>query len=336
MSNATPPNGDTHSLVTTTARRGNRMRLRVLFDRPSIVTGLGMMSVVVILVVIGPIISGHGVYEIEPPNRYAPPSGAHWFGTDSFGRDVFTRVTQGGRNSLMIGALVALISAAVGTFIGLYCSMNRIVDAVFMRISDGLISFPAILLAMVVTLALGQSNINVAIALSIVFTPMVARVIRSRVLVEKELTYVEVLRAQGTPRGRILWLNILPNVLAPLTVQATYIFGEAIIIEAGLSFVGAGVPLPEPSWGSIVYEGRSVLESASWLTLAPAVLLALTVLATAFVGDGIRDAFDPSFMPAGVAIRFRRWAKERRRADLPAQTTRHNTVRQEDMRDGSR
>ncbi len=293
------------------SKAGQRRPLRVFLDQPGILIGAFVLILVVLLAVVGPMISGYDAYTIDPASRYQAPSAAHWFGTDSFGRDVFTRVALGGVNSLTIGALVTVISVLVGTVVGLYSPSNRVIDAIFMRVTDGLISFPAILLAMIITLALGQSTVNVAVALSFVFAPTVARVVRSRVLVERELSYVEVLRSQGAPTTRILWANILPNVLALLIVQGTYIFGEAVIIEAGLSFVGAGVPQPEPSWGSLVYDGRSVLQTAWWLTAAPGSILALTVLATALIGDGIRDAYDPSFLPAGVVLRFRRWAKKR-------------------------
>lgn len=300
---------DTQAIAATAAPK-KASWFRRATDRPGIVIGCIVLGAMVLFAIIGPLISGYDAYSIEPTNRYAPPSAEHWLGTDSFGRDVFTRVALGAQNSLFIGAAVTVIAAVIGVVVGLYSSIHPALDGLFMRITDGLVAFPAILLAMLITLSLGQSNLNVIVALSFVFAPMVARVVRSRVRVERQMSYVEVLRSQGASTTTILWRNILPNLLAVLTVQSTFIFGEAVLVEAALSFVGAGVPQPDPSWGGMVFEGRVVLETAWWLTVAPGTLLACTALATALIGDGIRDAYDPSFLPAGAVMRFRRWAKE--------------------------
>src|SRR5699024_11288128 len=172
------------------------------------------------------------------------PSAEHWFGTDDYGRDVLARVVEGARVSLLVGTTTALLTATFGVVVGLYAAYNRIADAILMRISDGLMAFPGILLAIAIMAALGQHTLNVTIALTIVFTPYVARIVRSSALVVKEQTFVEALRAQGASRSRIIWINMAPNVVSPLIVQVTFVFADSIITEAALSFLGAGVPPP--------------------------------------------------------------------------------------------
>lgn len=238
-------------------------------------------------------ITGTDPNAMDVINRLKPPSAAHIFGTDEFGRDLFTRVLYGARSSLVVGCSVALLACFFGTAIGIYASYFKVADAVLMRICEGLTAIPGILLAIALMAALGASNTNVIIALTIVYTPSVARVVRSNALVAKGQLYVEAARVQGASAGRILWKLILPNVISPLTVQASYIFAQAIISEASLSFLGAGIPAPAASWGNILQSSKSVLSKAPWTVIFPGLAVVLCVLSLNLLGDGLRDYLDP-------------------------------------------
>jgi len=240
-----------------------------------------------------PIIISTSPYTLDTANRLLPPSAEHFFGTDNYGRDLFSRVMYGARVSLIIGFSVALLTSIFGTIVGLYAAYFKKLDSLLMRTSDGLMAFPAILLAIAIMASLGANLTNVIIALTIVFTPLVARTIRSTALIVKEQTYVEALRAQGANSTRIIWSNIFPNVTSPLIVQATFIFADAIIVEAALSFLGAGIPAPEPSWGNLLYDGKTVIFNAWWMTIFPGIAIMLTVLGLNLFGDGLRDLLDP-------------------------------------------
>lgn len=177
--------------------------------------------------------------------------------------------------------------------IGLYSAYNRYLDHVLMRICDGLMAFPAILLAIAIMAALGPKTVNVIAALSFVMIPTVARVIRSAALVVKEQTYIEALKSQGASGIRIIWVHIAPNTISQLIIQLTYVFAISIIIEASLSFLGVGIPAPDPSWGNIIYEGKAVIYNAWWMTVFPGMFIILAVLALNLFGDGLRDLLDP-------------------------------------------
>lgn len=251
------------------------------------------MSVIMMFAILTPFIVSTSPYALDTANRLLPPSAEHFFGTDNYGRDLFSRVMYGARVSLVIGFSVALLTSIFGTIIGLYAAYFKKLDSLLMRTSDGLMAFPAILLAIAIMASLGANLINVIIALTIVFTPLVARTIRSSALIVKEQTYVEALRAQGANSTRIIWSNIFPNVISPLIVQATFIFADAIIVEAALSFLGAGIPAPEPSWGNLLYDGKTVIFNAWWMTIFPGIAIMLTVLGLNLFGDGLRDLLDP-------------------------------------------
>ena len=197
-------------------------------------------------------------------DRLKGPSLNHPFGTDEFGRDLMIRVLYGARVSLLVGGAVALLSCVLGTVTGIYASYFKILDHILMRICEGLIAIPGVLLAIALMAALGASNLNVIIALTIVYTPSVARIVRSSALVTRGLPYVEAAKVQGAGSGRILWKLILPSVISPLTVQASFIFAQAIISEASLSFLGAGIPAPAASWGNILQGSKQVLQKAPW------------------------------------------------------------------------
>ncbi|MFF5995831.1 ABC transporter permease [Lysinibacillus sp. KU-BSD001] len=249
--------------------------------------------VLLLLALIGPYFTTADPYEMKVTSRLLEPSAANWFGTDEFGRDLFTRIVYGARVSLLVGLIVAFLSSLFGLIIGLYASYYKWLDHVLMRICDGLIAIPGILLAITLMAALGASAINVVIALVVVFTPNIARVVRSSALVIKEQTYIEAMHAQGASNTRIIWLHIMPNTLSPLLVQATFVFAEAIISEAALSFLGAGIPAPEPSWGNILQAGKLVIFKAWWMVIVPGVFIVLAVLSLNLLGDGLRDFLDP-------------------------------------------
>lgn len=275
--------------------RSRRFRfLRRFAAHKLALTGGTVLAVVVVVALLGPMISPSPL-AVDTANRLAPPSADHLFGTDNYGRDVFARVVQGARVSLWVGAVTALLTAALGCALGLYAAYNKVADAILMRISDGLMAFPAILLAIAIMAALGQQTSNVVIALTIVFTPYVARIVRSSALVVKEQTFIEALQAQGASRTRIIWINMAPNVVSPLIVQATFVFADSIITEAALSFLGAGVPPPDPSWGNMLLDGKTLIYNAWWMTLFPGLFIMATILGINLLGDGLRDLLDPSY-----------------------------------------
>jgi peptide/nickel transport system permease protein len=224
-----------------------------------------------------------------------PPSAEYWFGTDMLGRDVYSRIVYGARVSLIVGISVAVFSSMAGLFIGLVSGFVRWADGIIMRIMDGLMSIPPILLA-IALMALTKASVgNVILAITIAEIPRVSRLVRSVVLSLREQAYVDAAITSGTPTPLIIWRHILPNTLAPMTVQATYICASAMIIEAILSFIGAGTPPTIPSWGNIMAEGRALWQVKPSIVFFPAAFLSLTVLAVNLVGDGLRDALDPRF-----------------------------------------
>ncbi len=225
--------------------------------------------------------------------RLKPPSAQHPFGTDNVNRDVFARVLYGARISMTVGFLVGVLSAVVGTAVGLYATVNSVLDNILMRICDGLKAIPNILLAITLMAVLGANMQNVIISLTVVSIPGVARIARSQALLVREQTYVEAMRAAGAGRFRILWRHIMPNILSPIIVQMTFTFATAIISEASLSFLGAGIPIPAPSWGGMLKEARSYIYNGWWLVVFPAIFTALSVLGFNLFGDGLRDLIDP-------------------------------------------
>ena len=257
------------------------------------VTGTVLVLFVTLVCLFAPLLATHDPLEMEVQDRLKPPSASHWFGTDEFGRDIFSRVLYGSRISMLVGFSVVLVTSALGLVFGLYSAYYRSLDNLLMRINDGLMAFPAILLAIAIMAALGPKITNVIIALSVVYTPTVARAVRSAAITVREQTYIEAIRALGGKSWRIIWRHIAPNCISPLIVQATFIFAYAVIIEASLSFLGAGTPPPEPSWGNILNDGRTVMRQAWWMTVFPGIAIMLTVLGLNLLGDGLRDLLDP-------------------------------------------
>lgn len=245
------------------------------------------------MAVFAPLISRYDPVALKAIDRLKPPSAAHWFGTDHVGRDVYARTVYGGRISLAVGSAVAIITALAGVAIGIFAGYYRRVDNIVMRVMDAFMAFPALILAMALIALLGSTVQNVIIAVSVVETPRMVRVVRGVVLSLREREFVGAARAIGAGPLRIMRVHILPNTMAPVIIQATFVFAGAILTEASLSFLGAGSPPYIPSWGNIMGQGRTYLQMAVWVTFFPGLVLMLTVLAINFVGDGLRDRLDP-------------------------------------------
>jgi peptide/nickel transport system permease protein len=260
---------------------------------PTAIAGALVLIAMVLIAVLAPWLGTTDPLALSPVERLKPPSGEHWFGTDMLGRDVYSRVIYGSRISMTVGVAVAALSIAIGLAIGLVTGFVRWLDAVVMRVMDGLMSIPSVLLA-IALMALTKASVgNVIVAITLAEVPRVVRLVRSLVLSLREQPYVEAAIAAGTNLPMILLRHILPNTVAPLLVQGTYICASAMITEALLSFIGAGTPPNVPSWGNIMAEARSMFQLAAYLIYFPGVFLSLTVLAVNLLGDGMRDALDP-------------------------------------------
>ena len=260
---------------------------------PTVALGSFLLLAVVLVAIFAPLVAPGDPQALNPIKRLRPPSRDHWFGTDMYGRDVFTRTIHGSRISLIVGALVAFISVGFGLVIGLVTGYVRALDGVIMRGMDGLMAIPDILLAIALMALFRASVTNVVIAVTVPQVPRVARLVRAVVLTIRELPYIEAAQSIGTRFRRVLTRHLLPNTIAPLVVQATYTGAAAVLTEAGLSFLGAGTPANIPSWGNMMAEGRTYFQIAVWIILFPGLFLAITVLAVNLLGDGLRDALDP-------------------------------------------
>ncbi len=296
MSTTTAPPGYTAAppLPDVLPPRKQRGRIMTFVHRhPTIVFGGVLLGVMIFIAIFAPYLGTVDPTAISPIKRLRPPSAQYWFGTDMLGRDVYSRVMYGARVSLIVGFAVAAVASAIGTLIGVISGFSRILDSIIMRVMDGLMSIPAILLA-IALMALTRGSVgNVIIAISVTEVPRVARLIRGVVLYLREQPYVEAAIASGTRVPMIIWRHILPNTVAPLLVQATFICASAMIVEAILSFIGAGTPPITPSWGNIMAEGRALWQIKPYIVFFPAVFLSITVLAVNLLGDGLRDALDP-------------------------------------------
>jgi peptide/nickel transport system permease protein len=269
-------------------------RFRDAFRRhPMAIVGGVILALMIVIAVLAPYLATVDPQAVSPVKRLKPPSSTYWFGTDMLGRDVYSRVVYGARISLIVGLAVALLSTVLGIVIGVVTGYVRWLDPIVMRIMDGLMSIPSVLLA-IALMALTKASVgNVIAAITLAEVPRVVRLVRGLVLSLREQTYVEAAIAAGTTLPRLLLRHILPNIVAPLLVQGTYVCGSAMITEAILSFIGAGTPPNIPSWGNIMAEGRSLIQIAGYLILFPGICLSLTVLAVNLLGDGMRDALDP-------------------------------------------
>ncbi|WP_372621563.1 ABC transporter permease [Falsiroseomonas sp.] len=269
-----------------------------LLAHPSFRWGLLLFGAVALCGLAADWLAPHDPLRNNFRTRFVAPNETFWFGTDRFGRDILSRTLHGIRVSLRIGLGVALLTALLGGAVGAVAGFVRRADGPLMRFMDALMAFPAVLLAIALAAALGPSEFNVVLALSIAYVPRTARVMRAGVLVVREFPFVEGARAIGASPARVLLRHVLPNAMAPLVVQQTYVFALAVLAEAVLSFLGVGPPPPTPTLGGIISEGRDYIQEAPWISLAPGVVIALVVLGLNLMGDGLRDALDPRLRTA--------------------------------------
>ena len=260
---------------------------------PTLILGAVLLVAIAVISIAAPWIATHDPQDIDPLARLKWPTAEHLFGTDAMGRDVFSRAVWGGRVSIITGVSVAVLATGFGILIGLVAGFVRTVDGFVMRIMDGLMAIPGILLAIALMSVMRPSLVTVIVAITIPDVPRVVRLVRSLALTLREQLYVEAAHAVGTRLPMILWRHVLPNMIAPLIVQATFLAAAAVLAEASLSFLGVGVPAQTPSWGNMMAEGRNFVAVGFHIILYPGILLALTVLATNLLGDGLRDALDP-------------------------------------------
>lgn len=269
-------------------------RLWYLFRmQPTMYVGIAVLLVLAVVALLAPWIATHSPTDINPLARMKPPSDKHLFGTDAMGRDIFSRVVWGGRVSLVVAIAVAAISLTIGIFVGVVAGYFRKLDMFVMRVMDGMMAIPNILLAIALMAAFKGGLITVIAAIVIPEVPRVVRLVRALVLGIRNQPYIEAAMAMGTRTHKMLFMHVLPNLFAPLMVQATFIAASAIITEAVLSFLGVGIPPQMPSWGNIMADGRNFLSIAFHIILFPGIFLAMTVLAVNMVGDGLRDMLDP-------------------------------------------
>lgn len=275
------------------APRQWRTTLRKLLRHRLFLTGLVLFSIILIAGLAAPWAAGSDPTRLAMRARFRPPSLDYPFGTDNLGRSLWSRTLWGARLSMIIGISVVALNAIFGTLIGALAGYVRPLDKIIMGFNDAMMAFPAVLLAIGISAALGASVLNVIIALSIVFVPRTARIVRASVIVLREMDYVQAAVACGAGHWRILRHHILPNAMAPLVVQLSFLFAYAVLTEATLSFLGLGAVPPTPTWGNIMADGRQYLTDAPWIISIPGAALMLTVLGLNLLGDGLRDVLDP-------------------------------------------
>lgn len=266
---------------------------RKLWGHRSFRIGLVVVTLLVLAATLGPWLRDVDPTSMQLRHRFKAPSAQFPFGTDAYGRDVFARVLHGAQMSLWIGLCVALLSGAMGTAVGVVAGQFRRLDSPLMRCMDALMAFPAIILAIGISAALGPQATSVIVALGVAYVPRTARIVRAAVLVIREAEYIEAARIAGAGSLRIIGRHLLPNCLGPLIVQMTFVFAYAILAEATLSFLGIGAPPPTPSWGNIIAEGRDYSVEAWWIMLFPGIAISLAALSMNLLGDGLRDVLDP-------------------------------------------
>lgn len=274
-------------------------RLVLLLEHAGARIGGGLFLLAVALALFAPLIAPYDPQAIAPFERLQGPSTAFWFGTDQLGRDVLSRTIHGARVSMAVGLAVTICAVSLGVALGLVTGFVRWIDGPVMRLMDALMAIPSILLAIALIALTGASIRNIVIAITVAEIPRVTRLVRGLVMSLRDQLFVEAARASGTTSLAIVLRHILPNTLAPLLVQASYVFAAAVMTEAILSFIGAGVPPDMPSWGNIIAEGRGVFRIAPHIVLFPSLVLSAMVLAVNLLGDGLRDTFDPRFARHG-------------------------------------
>lgn len=272
--------------------------VRQLMHRRIVMVATIVLAAIVVLAIGAPWFVAADPNDTAVLQRLKEPSGEHLMGTDELGRDLYARVVHGARYSLAIAAMTALGAVVCGTVLGLVAGFFRRLDAPLMRVVDAMMSFPDILLAIALVAILGPTLTNVVLALVLVYTPRVARVVRASTLVVRELLFVEAVRALGVRTSRILWRHILPNLMSPILVQLSFIFAYAILAEAGLSFLGVGVPPEIPTWGTMVAGSQQYAHQAFWVVLFPGLAIIVTALSLQLLGDGVRDLLDPKLKKA--------------------------------------
>jgi peptide/nickel transport system permease protein len=270
-----------------------RATIKRLLQHRLFMTGLVLFLIIAITAILAPWITDVDPNRLSMRNKFKPPGEGWVFGTDSFGRSLWSRVVWGAQLSMLIGASVVALNAVFGILIGAAAGYFRRIDNLLMRINDALMAFPAILLAIAVTSVLGPSTFNVILALGIVYIPRTARIVRSSVIVLREMEFVQAAVAAGAGHWRILTRHILPNAMAPVIVQLSFLFAFAVLSEATLSFLGVGAVPPTPTWGNIMAEGRDFMREAPWIITIPGIALMITVMGLNFLGDGLRDVLDP-------------------------------------------
>jgi peptide/nickel transport system permease protein len=277
--------------------------LRVVLRRKVTLIGALLVGLNLAVALAAPALARWDPQAIDVKARLGAPSHAHWFGTDDVGRDVWSRIIYGARLSMLVGGSVVLLACLLGLGFGLVSGYYRVLDNALMRVMDGLMAFPGIILAIAMMASLGPSVANIIIALGVVYVPRVARLVRGSVLVIRETPYVEAARALGVADTSIMLRHVLPNCLSPVIVQGTFIFAAAVLGEAALSFLGVGAPPYVPSWGNVLAEGRLYLQQAPWLTLFPSAAIMAMILGLNLFGDGLRDLLDPKLRGVQGAAR---------------------------------
>ena len=265
----------------------------LILQRKTLAIGLAVILAIALLALFAPLIAPYAPNKLSIVNRLKPPSATWLFGTDEFGRAIFSRTIYAGRLSLTVGAAATALAGVIGITLGIVAGFFRRADTVIARIVDAMMAFPDILLAIALVAALGPSLATVIVALGIVYAPRLARIVRASTLVIRELPYVEAARALGVPTWRIMTRHVLRNLVSPILVQATFIFAYAMLAEASLSFLGVGVSPEIPTWGTMIAAGRQYVGQADWMTIFPGVAIILSVLSLQLVGDGLRDLLDP-------------------------------------------
>jgi peptide/nickel transport system permease protein len=281
-----------HTPVAPRPHPAQRRVPRFLGHRGAVAGGI-IVAGILLLALAAPILARHDPLFLDANVRLQAPNAIYPLGTDNQGRDTYSRVVFGARLSLLVGVGVSLLTLLIGSTVGLLAGFYRRFDSVVMRVMDGLMAFPGVILAIAIMAAIGPRVENVIFSLTVVYTPRLARVMRSSVLQLRELQYIEAAKAMGVGAPRLLVRHILPNCMAILIVQATFIFADAVLGEASLSFLGAGTPPEIPSWGNMLGDARQYLARAPWTMLAPGAALMLAVLGLNLLGDGIRDLLDP-------------------------------------------
>ena len=267
--------------------------VRRLLRHKAFVVGASLFLVISLIAILADFIAPSDPTRMAVRFRFRPPSAEHWFGTDNLGRSQLSRIVYGARLSLAIGLAVVIMNAVFGVALGAASGYFKRLDNILMRVTDALMAFPPVLLALGIAAALGPSSLTAAIALAAVYIPRTARIVRASVLVVREMEFVQAALAMGASNWRILRKHVLPNCMAPLIVQLTFVFAFAVVTEATLSFLGLGSPPPTPTWGNMIAEGRQYIRDANWITLIPGLALAITVLSLNLLGDGLRDVLDP-------------------------------------------